>query len=238
MVLLEIRSETYAVVAVKKTTRLLFVSLLALNALGLARAQDNASTAEPESAHTVFERRIAERATKALERLQLSDDAVTAKAQKAITQFYRGLNAAHTDRDQHLALLSTIDPGNLHRILHRAEKRAQAVYGELIGSLVPLLNDAQIEAVKDGMTFDMVPLSMATFERMFPRLDERQKAQVRAWLVESREISLVAGSAERKLDIFRINKMRTHAYLAAQGFDVDAAVKAEEARKAAAKKND
>jgi hypothetical protein len=85
------------------------------------------------------------------------------------------------------------------------------------------------------MTFDLLRLSVEEYDRMFPRLSEPQREQLRLWLVESREAAIIAGSAETKLDVFRVNKLRMHAYLVAQGFDVETAVKAEAARKAALK---
>ncbi len=182
-----------------------------------------------------FERRIAGRAANQVKRLQLSDDERAGKARAVVTRFYRDLNAAQEQRDQQLQGIAPGDLAQLHRAQFEADKRIQTVYGELIGGLAAIVDEKQIEALKDGMTFDMVPLSFATYQRLFPDMNARQKTQVYDWLVDAREIAIVAGSAETKLDVFRVNKMRMHAYLAAQGFDVDAVLKAEEARKTAEK---
>lgn len=191
---------------------------------------------QAESPEAQFERRIAGRAEKMLEKLKLPDPALAEKVRPAVLRFYRDLHAAHEQRDVQLRSLAAVEPESVHRVQFAADKRSQEVYGQLIGALAPLLADAQIDGVKDWMTFDMVPLSVAEYDRMFPTMTARQKAQIRFWLEDSREASVIAGSAEAKLDVFRVNKMRMHTYLAAQGFDVETAVKAEAERKAAAKK--
>ncbi len=217
------------------------VFLCAAFALGPVQplvANDTAVTPAAESASAAFEKRIAGRAANLVGKLQLGDEIVATKVRTAVTKFYRELNAAHAVRDSRIGALAAAELAQLHRIQFETEKQIQAVYGELIGSLSPLLDAQKIEAVKDGMTYNMVPLSLETYGRMFPAMSESQSEQLRAWLVDAREKAVTAGSAETKLDVFRANKMRMHAYLAAQGFDVDAALKAEEARKAAEKKKE
>jgi hypothetical protein len=105
----------------------------------------------------------------------------------------------------------------------------------MIGELAQRLDDAQVEAVLDWMTFDMVRLSVADFERMFPAMNARQHRQIRMWLEGARDEAVIAGSAENKLDVFRVNKIRLYSFFAAAGFDVETAVRVEEARKTAAK---
>jgi len=198
-----------------------------------------AETPPPAGSPTAtFEQRIAGRADKIMERLALADAAPADQVRAVVLQFYRDLHSAHTDRDAQLAAAPAGDVHGLGRIRFEADKRSAQVAGEFIGALARRLADAQVEAVKDWMTFDMLPLSVAGYDRMFPALEARHRAQIRAWLVENREAALIAGSAETKLDVFRVNKLRMHAYLAAQGLDVESAVRAEEARKAAAKKSD
>jgi hypothetical protein len=201
-------------------------------------ADDALVTSAAESASTAFEKRISGRAAGLVAKLQLADEATAGGVATAVTRFYRELNAAHSIRDSRISALAAVESAQLHRIQFEAEKQIQAVYGGLIGSLALLLDARQVEAVKNGMTFDMVPLSLATYARMFPTLSGPQSDQLRTWLVDAREMAVTAGSAETKLDVFRVNKMRMHAYLAAQGFDVDAALKAEDDRKAAEKKVD
>ncbi len=216
------------------TPRLLRWLIVVLVLRGLLPAADTPLPAAHQPA--TFEQRIGGRADRIMERLALSDAAATAKVRSVVLQFYRDLHAAHADRDARLAAAPAGDVHGLGRIVFETDKNAAQVAGGFVGALARLLDDSQVEAVKDWMTFDMVSLSVAEYDRMFPALEARHRAQLRAWLVESREAAVIAGSAETKLDVFRVNKIRMHAYLAEQGLDVETAVRAEAARKAATKK--
>jgi hypothetical protein len=194
--------------------------------------------AAEQSSGVTFERRIAGRADKIQDRLQLADPALAAQVRDALLQFYRDLHAVHEVRDKALAGMAAGDPHRTNRITFDADKQSFRIFGQLTGTLARLLDDKQVESVKDWMTFDMVSLSVDEYRRMFPKMNETQRDRIHAWLLESREAAVIAGSAETKLDVFRVNKMRMNAYLAAQGFDVESAVRAEDARKAAEKKPD
>lgn len=183
-----------------------------------------------------FEQRIGRRADQIMLRLDLANPATAADVRDAVLRFYRDLHSAHSERDARLAAAPAGNVHGLGRVVFEADKSAAHIAGGFIGALARRLSESQVDAVKDWMTFDMVALSVAEYDRMFPALDARHRAQLRAWLVESREAAIIAGSAETKLDVFRVNKMRMHAYLAAQDLDVESAVRAEAARKAAAKK--
>jgi hypothetical protein len=215
---------------------LALVLLIALGGTTAAHAQTTPIIRETESPAAQFERRIAVRATNLLAHLKLAEPAVAGKVREAVLRFYRELQSAHAARDAALARLPGGDAPKIHHALFEADKQAHEVQGRFVGTLTPILDAMQIEAVKDWMTFEMLPLSIAEYQRMFPTMTAWQKKQIRVWLVEAREASVIAGSSETKLDVFRVNKVRMHAYLAAQGFDVDTALKAEAARKAAEKK--
>jgi hypothetical protein len=182
----------------------------ALSALSVTPA----STASGSDSQA-FERRIAGRAKNILTRLDLADAARAAQVENATLTFYRNLHAVHRSRDQKLAQFPALDPHQIARIYFEADKESHAVYGKFIGALTSLLDDTQIDSIKDWMTFDMVRLNTADYQRMFPTLTERQKAQILSWLIDSREAAIVAGSAETKLDVFRANKLRMNAYLTA-----------------------
>ncbi|WP_438483014.1 DUF3826 domain-containing protein [Oleiharenicola lentus] len=200
-------------------------------------AQTPPLTATPvENDAAVFERRIGGRADKIMERLSLTDATLARDVRNRVLKFYRDLHAAHADRDQQLIALASGDPHQINRVNFNADKHAHQVYGEFVGALARDLDDTQIEAIKDWMTFDLQSLSVDEYRRMFPTMTARQQAQILAWITAAREAAVIAGSAETKLDVYRVNKLRMHAYLSAQGFDVETAVKAEAARKAALKK--
>ncbi|HEX2099495.1 MAG TPA: DUF3826 domain-containing protein [Candidatus Synoicihabitans sp.] len=176
--------------------------------------------------------RISRRAAKLVEdKLEPKEHGLGAEVQRIVATFYTDLSEVHAARDEALRALPGGDVAAWHRLQFGSEKEAEAVYGKFLGALARVLTPEQVTAIKDGMTFDMVPSSVATYQRMFPQLEARHRDQLRAWLEASREGAITAGSAETKLDVFRVNKLRMHAYLETQGLDVAAAVQAEEARK-------
>ena len=56
------------------------------------------------------------------------------------------------------------------------------------GHLSLFLNEEQIEAVKDGMTYGVVKVTYEATLDMIPSLKEEEKVQIYAWLVEAREL--------------------------------------------------
>lgn len=188
--------------------------------------------AQADPAVEAFERRIAGRAARVVERLALDDAARADQVQRVLVDHMRQLSAIQDARDAALER-AELPRAEVDAIRGRAMRETLAAHGAFVARLTALLDDGQVEQIKDALTFDMVPLSFATYQEMFPAMTEREKAQVYAWFVESREQAMMAGSAEEKLDVFRENKHRMHAYLAEGGHDVDAALKAQEARRAA-----
>lgn len=197
-----------------------------------------ASVPAGETAVERFERRIGGRADQIMTRLALSDAIVVTRTRASVVKFYRDLDAAHALRDEQFGKLVVGDAHQINRLYFNADKQAHHVYGEFVGALARDLSEAQIDAIKDWMTFDMLRLSIEEYDRMFPQMNAKQRTQLHRWLLQSREAAVIAGSAETKLDVFRVNKMRLHAYLAAQGFDVEPALATEAARKAALKKSE
>jgi hypothetical protein len=184
---------------------------MALALAGFLSAQTPPAGRPAEDPVAQFERRIGTRATNLLSHLKLADTAKVEAVRHAVLQFYRDLHAAHTVRDAALARLPAGEAAKIHHAIFEADKQAHEVQGRFVGTLAPVLGEAQVDAVKDWMTFDMVALSVAESDRMFPTMTARLRAQLRAWLVESREASVIAGSSETKLDVFRVNKLRMHA---------------------------
>ena len=60
------------------------------------------------------------------------------------------------------------------------------------------LDEKQIEAVKDGMTYGVVKVTYDSHLDMIPTLKEEEKAQIYAWLLEAREFALDAENSKKK----------------------------------------
>ena len=82
------------------------------------------------------------------------------------------------------------------------------------------MTKAQIEQVKDGMTYRVFPITLAAYEDMLPSLTQEQKLKIYEWLKEARELAMDEGSSNKKHAVFGKYKGRINNYLSAQGYDM------------------
>lgn len=82
------------------------------------------------------------------------------------------------------------------------------------------LNDKQIEAVKDGMTYSVVDVTYTATLEMIPALTDEEKAQILAWLIEAREFAMDAENSNKKHEAFGKYKGRINNYLSKRGYDL------------------
>ena len=87
-------------------------------------------------------------------------------------------------------------------------------------SLSLFLNEEQIEAVKDGMTYGVVKVTYEATLDMIPSLKEEEKVQIYAWLVEAREFAVDAENSNKKHAAFGKYKGRINNYLAKRGYNL------------------
>lgn len=82
------------------------------------------------------------------------------------------------------------------------------------------LTDEQIEGVKDGMTYNVVHVTYKAQLDMIPTLQEEEKKQIYAWLVEAREFAIDAESSKKKHEVFGRYKGRINNYLSKRGYNL------------------
>jgi hypothetical protein len=82
------------------------------------------------------------------------------------------------------------------------------------------LTPAQIETVKDVMTFNVVKVTYEAQCDMIPTLTDEEKQQIMAWLKEARELAIDAESSKKKHEVFGKYKGRINNYLSARGYDL------------------
>ena len=106
------------------------------------------------------------------------------------------------------------------------------------GALVAELTADQVNAIKDGLTYGVLPNTFKVYQEMVPDLTPEQSRQIYAWLYEAREHAISAGSSDAKHHWFGKYKGKINNYLAAAGVDLKAAEKAMfERKKASARSN-
>lgn len=93
---------------------------------------------------------------------------------------------------------------------------------EFQADLSNYINDEQIEKVKDGMTYGVVPKTYQAHLEMIPSLKENEKLQILNWLKEAREFAIDAGNSKEKHAWFGKYKGRINNWLAKRGYDLKA----------------
>lgn len=91
-----------------------------------------------------------------------------------------------------------------------------AFFAQLSGEL----DSDQIEAVKNGLTYNVLNVTYKATLEMIPSLKDDEKLQIRIWLLEAREHAIDASSSDSKHGWFGKYKGRINNYLAARGYDL------------------
>ena len=104
-----------------------------------------------------------------------------------------------------------------------ADKRDAELYKhhfELQSALSLYLNDEQVDAVKDGMTFGRLKRDYQATQDMIPTLSDFEKQQILIWLKEAREYAMDAADSKGKHYWFDKYRGRTNNWLSARGYDL------------------
>lgn len=107
---------------------------------------------------------------------------------------------------------------------------------EFAADLETYLSEQQVEAIKDGMTFGVVPKTYQAHLEMIPTLKENEKLQILNWLKEAREFAIDAENSKAKHGWFGKYKGRINNWLTKRGYDLKAEREAWYKRIEAAKK--
>ncbi len=78
----------------------------------------------------------------------------------------------------------------------------------------------QVDQIKDGMTYSVMPNTYAAFVDMIQELTDEQKKQIWVWLYEARERAIDQGSSKEKHKMFGKYKGRINNYLSKEGYDL------------------
>lgn len=93
---------------------------------------------------------------------------------------------------------------------------------EFVANLENYLSMKQVEQVKDGMTFGVVPKTYQAHLEMIPTLKDNEKLQILNWLKEAREFAIDAENAKAKHGWFGKYKGRINNWLTKRGYDLKA----------------
>lgn len=91
---------------------------------------------------------------------------------------------------------------------------------EFAADLGNYLDESQIEAVKDGLTYGVVPKTYQAHLDMIPSLTDAEKLQILNWLKEAREFAIDAPDSKSKHGWFGKYKGRINNWLSGRGYDL------------------
>lgn len=180
-----------------------------------------------QGADPAYVKSITERAQKIALTLNIDDVAKVEKVRDIIRDQYRNLNEIHSERDEHIKTLKKTageDKALMETAIKEAGVKTDAKLAQLhqqyLKKLSIYLSSVQIEQVKNGMTYNVVPLTYKAYQEQILTLTEAQKAQILVWLTEAREYAMDAESSEKKHAWFGKYKGRINNYLSAAGYDL------------------
>ena len=183
--------------------KILFAAILSLFTL-TATAQTVALKSDGLDAKYV--ETIKGRAQKIVDGLNLSDAQKAENVRNIIANRYFLLNQIHEKYDK-----TQQDARDAELYKH---------HFELASALAQYLNEEQIDAVKDGMTFGRLKRDYKAQLEMIPSLTDEEKAQVLIWLKEAREFAMDAADSKGKHAWFDKYRGRTNNWLSARGYDL------------------
>ena len=169
---------------------------------------------------------IVGRSQKIVDQLGITNPKTAEEVRNVIANRYFALNDIYEIRDKKVKEIK--DSGLTGEAKNNALKAAEnekeaAIYRSHFAfpaDLSLFLNEKQVEAVKDGMTYGVVMVTYKATTDMIPSLKEEEKAQIMAWLIEAREFALDAENSNKKHEAFGKYKGRINNYLSKRGYDL------------------
>jgi hypothetical protein len=187
--------------------------ILILAAALLSAAAPAAETnATPAAAAADYTQAIEGRAAGILKVLALGDARQAAQVHDLILAQYRALKAWHDTND---AALKAAKPDT--NAVARIRASLKTLHDHFLAGLAENLSPAQIEQVKDKMTYGKVQFTMNGYRSAYPNLAAEHQEKILELLKQAREEAMDAGSAEEKTAVFQKCKGKINNYLSQQG---------------------
>jgi Spy/CpxP family protein refolding chaperone len=202
--------------------KLLIGGLAVLLTAQAIAADPNAAT----EAEAIYTRAITERADKIVAMLNIADTNKYVRVRELITRQYRDLSRLHDARDAAIRTAQgkagtdqAATDSAVQAVRDESKSQTDKLHVEFLARLAVELTPEQVDQVKDGLTYGVLPLTYGVYLKMYPELTEEQKAQIKAWLIEARELAMDGGTAREKHAVFGKYKGRINNYLSRAGYD-------------------
>jgi hypothetical protein len=177
-------------------------------AIGLTLTVTSVSYADEADPDPAYTKVINERAEKIVSTLSIEDSAESLRVRDIIAGQYRALGKIHDAQDA----------GEMTEAQESAE--LFTMHRRFVALLEASLTPDQVEKVKDGLTYGVVPLTYGVYLKMMPDLSPELKREIKANLLEAREYAMDAGSSDAKHAWFGKYKGRINNILSKAGYDL------------------
>ncbi|RZK89501.1 MAG: DUF3826 domain-containing protein, partial [Pedobacter sp.] len=180
----------------------ILVLLLMLSTIARTSAQNNA-VAEDDKAKYI--KTITERAEKIVVTLGINDASKAEKVRNIIRDQYSNLNDIYTTRDAKLKEIKEKNKDDkavrdtaVAKVNRNTDADLAKLHKKYINKLSANLTAEQIDLVKNGMTYNVLPITYKAYQEEILTLTEEQKKQILIWLTEAREHAIDAESSDKK----------------------------------------
>jgi len=168
---------------------------------------------------------IIDRSQKAVDKLNLKNKKAALEVRNIIANRYFKLNDIYAVRDSltKKAKATLAGKEKQEAVTAAENQKESALYRSHFAFPADLslyLTDAQIETVKDVITYNVVMVTYTANLDMIPTLKDYEKVQILAWLKEAREFAMDAENSNKKHEAFGKYKGRINNYLSKQGYDL------------------
>ena len=203
--------------------RIFFSILLLLTAATAAAVELNREGRDASYVETILKR-----SQKIVDGLGLTDAKQAEEVRNIIANRYFELNDIYEARDRRLAAVKEQGlEGEAKRAATElatleADSKLYRSHFAFPATLAIYLTPEQVEAVKDGMTYGVLMVTYRSTLDMIPSLTDEEKAQIKAWLTEARDLAIDAESSNKKHGVFGKYKGRINNYLTKRGYDLKA----------------
>jgi hypothetical protein len=207
------------------------LALILCSALA-AGAQETTPPTTAAEREALYDEVLARRVDGIMQRLALADSNRADRVRNALLLQYRTLRLRDEAIDAKLGASGT-DNSDFKARAEVRRKLSAPLHEWFFAVLSIDLTPAQVDVIKDAMTYNKVKVTFDAYCQIIPNLTEADKAKVMELLKEAREEAVDGGSAPEKSAIFQVYKDQINAHLTAAGHNVAKALADWEAKQAA-----
>ncbi len=169
---------------------------------------------------------LTERSEKIIKTLNITDNEKYNRIRKVLVDQYAALGKINDGFDEKV---KAIKAGNTDKaeIAKKTDlafiEKNNAFYNQRClfeSQLYAELSHEQVEAIKDGMTYNVMNVTYTSMLDMIPTLKDEEKLYIKIALREAREHAIDASSSDGKHAWFGKYKGRINNYLAGRGYDL------------------